>query len=294
MKKVFFIMFFLTSSISLYSIDLNMSFSYQPFCIFTPLIGLEEKKHTITYDIGQYMIYQADLKHRSGFSLGFGLGFNSGYDINDNVIGHISDLFAFLGFKQFQIRVSTWKLPGSITLLHTEQLADGQFAERKFNSKRTTVELLYIDVGFVYGIYYQHLQWAGSDYVVKGYEELYYHTDRIVPTYGIVVGGDSFSMFLNDGYAMFKKLENETSFDLWLETLAYIGFGLGTEKSIDGKYETRAEKIDLNSFLTLGITIGRANNRTRFMAGLGYNIELMAFPEFGLRHGAIGRIGAKF
>jgi hypothetical protein len=292
-KRAIYLFFLLTLSVSLHGLDLDIGAEYVPYAfVFDPWNFGDTDTHNSNFDTGQYIVYRAGLKHRSGFNVGLGLGYNSGYDIDNNFIGQFSDLLAFLGYKQFNIRVTNSRIPGSITLIG--DLADEQPRTRRFTATRTTVELLYNFESDDYpmtllGLYYLNSTGASSMQVNRGsYDgsELYAHSEIIGNVYGIVWGMDMLSEFI------YKIDHNNGGFSVggWFDMWMYFGLGGGIEKTIDNKYENdNVFTLDFRVNSTLGLLFG-GGKKTKIFVGLGYNVDVSA----GIIHGFIGRIGLRF
>jgi hypothetical protein len=293
MKKAIFILVFTISSFSLYgfdSLDLDFSVSYQPLT-FTYAFKMFSFSDSDYYDLiyhtpGQFMVYQAGLKHRSGFNFGFGLKYDSGYKKDDNVIGNFSDVLAYLGFKGFQIRVTQLNTPFTI-ILNPSFITEDQNRIENFTQKRTTVELLYNfrdpdwEIFYV-GIYYQ--SYDGIPNIVDRYGRVYFMNDTLSSSsYGFVLGMDTFSQIY----------DNNGKFDIgvWVELWLYAGLS-PSAGDFGSKIESNVYRVPLLDYRfnsIYGVTFGWGK-RTKLVAGIGYNFEL----DWGLlRHGAIVRGGIR-
>ena len=113
---IFLLLLMLPISVfGLNSLDLNFSVAYQPFVSFgNVLMGFDNMK--LDYNKGQGISFFTDLKHRSGFNFGFGFGIDTGYKKNDNIVGILSDVLAYIGMKNFSVRVTHFTIPGTANL----------------------------------------------------------------------------------------------------------------------------------------------------------------------------------
>ena len=323
MKKFLCCFIFVTSSISLFSWDFGVSFSYQPFSFYKNIEGWKgvygknytgfiEDEETYFYldnngfnngtfylpeydmiyeKFGSYMVYQAGLKHRSGFNFGFGLGYDSGYKIDDNFVGLFADILGYIGFKFISLRVTNFALPGKVITYDIEKIANEEPATRRFINRRTTVELLYnfMDywweetTGFSLGIYFQNLTVAGA------------YTETILRSYGIICGWDTFNMFLIDGrYGDDKYYDGGFVIAPWFEMWPRFGLGFkGVEKNLNNEIvEDGLIAIDYYWESTFGLLFAAGKNSERFfLGGIGYNFEM---NTGAIRHGVVVRGAVKF
>jgi hypothetical protein len=256
--------------IALDNLDLNFSIAWKPFNSWNNSKKFwlnEEDEVKLDLDRGQYFLFWSNLKHRSGFNFGFGLNIDSGYKKNDNLVGYLSDILAYLGYENYSIRVAHGKLTGSETYTGVTD---------KFSGELTTVDLL-MDLipGFYFlGINYTYL----STPVILTKSNLSMKSG-IAKTnlYGIVMGSDTFSLFIN--YDM------HSIWYFWLE--GWLSLGMGTAKH--DKTSEKAFAWDIRTDYTLGLLIGGGKN-IKYCLGLGYNVNGgLAL----LHHGFIMRIGMK-
>jgi len=256
--------------IALNNLDLNFSIAWKPYTSWNSSkefwLG-KENEVILDLDRGQYFIFWSNLKHRSGFNFGFGLNIDSGYKKNDNLVGYLSDILAYLGYENYSIRVAHGEFTGSET---SAGISD------KFFGELTTVDLLmdYIPGYLFFGINYTYLAipviLTKSNLSIKS---------GIAKTnlYGIVMGSDTFSEFIN--------YDTHSNFGLWLE--GWLSLGVGSAKH--DKTTEKAFAWDIRADYTLGLLVG-GGKKIKYCMGLGYNINGgLAL----LHHGFIIRIGMK-
>ena len=291
MKRIFLVIVIFTFffSSALYSLYLDFSISYQPFVfsyIFTFLLDSDDsdRVNMVLHEPGQFTVYQAALKHRSGFNLGFGVSYDSGYRENDNVVGYFSDVLAWLGFKQFTIKTTFFSQP-FIAIFPLSGIAQEQERIREFTSKRTTVELFWNPHNrrgkpseYYFGIYYQN---ADFPKIIERGGRYFFTNDRVsFPSYGIVFRVDTFSHLMDT---------SESGIFPWAEAWLYAGVG---EWDFSDKVDTiqiGQFPIDyrLNSIFGALIILGE---KRKISAAIGYHSEL---DWFILRHGFIMRAGIR-
>jgi len=273
LKKTFFLIYFIILAmplIALDTLDLNFSIAWKPYTSWNSSKKFwlnEENEVKLDLDRGQYFIFWSNLRHRSGFNLGFGLNIDSGYKKNDNLVGYLSDILAYLGYENYSIRVAHGKFTGSETYAGITD---------KFSGELTSVDLLmdYIPGYLFFGINYTYLSVPAiltkSNLSIKaGATETH--------LYGIVIGSDTFSEFIN--------YDTHSNYGLWLE--GWLSFGMGFAKH--DKTDEKAFGWDIRADYTLGLLIG-GGEKSKFCLGLGYNINGGVAL---LHHGFIVRIGMK-
>jgi len=226
-------------------------------------------------DPASFTTYHGSFWHKSGIRL------NVDLDVDDNFIGKLHRIVGWLGFKRFSVRASHGSLSG--TAHWNGEEIPGDTEDQRFDSKLTTVELLY-DFYFpadpstvvysngvpVYGL--------GTTGVGRGtYIGLMYTTvelpvligikskDKNISTqdiygsakfhnYGVTFGFDNM-----DGWFMYGiKTESKYTkgFSFWLSS--YLSLWLGTvdipSSSINKLHELNPEiKMSDAAFFSLGI-----------------------------------------
>jgi len=265
-KKNIFLFLFIFSFHPLFSYDfteLDFSIAWQPFTFFHKVEGFETTTLDEYFERGQFITYQSNLRFRSGFCIGLGLGYDSGYDKNNNIVGKVSDVLANVGYDIFAIRISHGN---------------------SYSIKKTTVDLLFDTYEFDYytpapwymfaGINYTYLESplplspvGGDDYSIKAETQLY----------GIILGSDLFSFFINTP-------KFGVDFYPWWD--GWILLSIGTTSFLDKK-----EYIyDIRVSYTGGILIG-GGYLIDWCLGLGYNLD-GGFTNL-LHHGFVVRFGIK-
>jgi hypothetical protein len=249
----------------LFAVDFDFSVAWQPISFFHRVYGTEPTSlfGDEFFEKGQYFTYQSSLRFRSGLNLGFGFGWDSGYDVNNNVVGLVSDVLAFIGYDRFSIRVS-----------HGNSHSIG----------KTTVDLLMDTYGIdpftpapwymFAGINYTYLE---SPLPLTSIGGEGYNINAVTHLYGIILGSDLFSYFIN-------KPKNGIEFSFWWD--GFISLGIGTTT-----YQENTEFAwDFRVSYTGGILIA-GGSRINWCLGLGYNVD-GGFTNL-LHHGFVVRFGIK-
>ncbi len=280
-----FVLFF--SSFPLQALDVETSIMYQPFA-FNLFGGVdlkdEELHENYEYGRGQNVVYQADLKHRSGFNFGFGVGYDSGYDTNDNIVGIISDVFAQIGFKNFSVRVGQLTFPQVITLYGYNIIGERQ---QSFTHKRTQVDLIYRfnepeNVGYMTyyaGLTYQYITTG----VNGGYTDYNFLSEKTINGYGFTLGMDTFP-------SAFSREDSRGFISFWGAISLMLGLTSNTEKALSTDYENKYIFFDYRGDATFGIMFG-GGGKIKFAGAVGYSAEMGFYQTF---HGLSLKAGIKF
>ena len=155
--KIIYVAFFsILPLASLHGLDIEISVAYQPFTNWKNVF-IGDDYYDYNYDKGQYIVYQSNLQLRSGLSFGFGLGYSSGYNINDNVIGIFSDILAYLGYRQFFVKVANGTIPGNMSKKKSPSYPFIGVENNNFRGELTTVDLIYEGDLFYFGLRYKYL-----------------------------------------------------------------------------------------------------------------------------------------
>ena len=270
MKKYYFIfLFFMASFPALAQSAFNFDFSvaYQPFVNWesVDLMFFDDAESNLNFDLGQYIVFRSNIRHRSGINFGFGLGIDSGYDRNNNFVGVFSDILALLGYNNFSIRVSHGRLSG----------IDRNNNGERFIGDLTSVALLYdIRPGwFFIGINYTYLS---SPAALAPAHMNSTRGNAVTHLYGIIIGQDSFSIFNDVDLTAIQMAP-------WLEGWVSLGLGRTTYRTTNENFFA----MDLRFDYTLGILLGWGTTIS-FTLGLGYNWN-RGFSLF--HHGFVGRLG---
>jgi len=290
----FLVLLFLNFSLS--ALDLNTSISWQPINRMRNVMFYNDH-YDITYDYGQYLVYQADLKNRAGFSLGFGINYNSGYDANDNIVGYFSDILGYLGYNQYFIRVGTGRTPGSMTDKRNMEYPFIGPEGAKFTSEILNVELLRYSEGFgmYFGIYYRYLSLPGTSMLDENsnilrsyslYQARPYTLGTTVPiqiidlyaeAYGILFGIGTLTMIARGDHVIKEK----NALFPWVE--GWYSAGVGPSWSSINKKKTIGY-IEYFLDTTGGVLFITGSDKNKFILGLGYNLRVTALF---LTHGPV-------
>ena len=86
-------------------------------------------------DTNSFTIYQGEICYDSRFKLGLGV------DVNDNVVGKLSSIIGYLGYKDFSVRASRGKITGTANWIGDQ--VPGQPQKAKVDTKYMSTDLLY-------------------------------------------------------------------------------------------------------------------------------------------------------